>query len=477
MLVLLPFALLLGCQHKATEPELTCHIEPPEDTPIHAEGTALLDGHGRRVMLRGVNAGGRSKFAPYMPFDFEDDGFEGDGFDAALDTYLDRAAGWGLTALRVPFTWAALEPTQGADDLEWLARYDALLDGAAARGLWTIVDFHQDLYAEALCGDGFPTWTLEDPGPSRHDCGDWFTGYLGDEEVEAAFDDLWSDARGARTGMSEMWARMAAHQADRPGVIGFEVLNEPFAGSADPEIWAPDVLAPLYSTSIIDIQSISPDALIFFDASGLDATFATTDLVRPEGENIVFAPHYYDAAVFLGLEADPEHVDASLARWAALGEDWQVPVLLGELGVAADAPGAQSYADALVASLDGMQLGATWWEYSESAELWNEEDFSLLGPDGEEREVLIAAVARPSPRAIAESDPGSTTWSWDADSSTFTLDFDAIADGITEVTLPTWLYGGHARVTAEGGCIDQRPDRVYLKANGGPARLVVGVAE
>ena len=76
MPTLLALALLLGCPSKAPAPELTCHVDPPEDTPIHAEGTALLDGHGRRVMLRGVNAGGRSKFAPYMPFDYEEGGFD-----------------------------------------------------------------------------------------------------------------------------------------------------------------------------------------------------------------------------------------------------------------------------------------------------------------------------------------------------------------------------------------------------------------
>jgi len=46
------------------------------------DGTELIDEHDRVVQLRGVNAGGRSKFAPYAPFEFEDyDGGERRPFD------------------------------------------------------------------------------------------------------------------------------------------------------------------------------------------------------------------------------------------------------------------------------------------------------------------------------------------------------------------------------------------------------------
>src|SRR5205823_2053948 len=134
----------------------------------------------------GINAGGRSKNAQYHPFEYA----EG-GYDAALAQYMDRAASWGIDVLRVPFTWQAVEPVEGKDDEDFLKRYDALLDAAWKRGLWTILDFHQDVYAENFCGDGFPPWTLADPkiAPTEN-CGQWGLEYFGDAEVKGAFDRL-----------------------------------------------------------------------------------------------------------------------------------------------------------------------------------------------------------------------------------------------------------------------------------------------
>ena len=70
-----------------------------------------------------------------------------------------------------PFRFINASALDVMDDEAFLARYDALLDGAWARGMYTIVDFHQDVYAETFCGDGFPAWTIPDPKPApHHDC-------------------------------------------------------------------------------------------------------------------------------------------------------------------------------------------------------------------------------------------------------------------------------------------------------------------
>lgn len=157
-------------QCESNEIARVCTITPPpESTRLAANGTALVDDLGRVVFLRGVDAGGRSKFAPYVPFDFTDE----DDFPTKLAQYMDRAASWGIDAMRVPFTWAALEPVRGQDDEAWLAHYVAIIDAAWARGIWTVIDFHQDVYAENFCGDGFPSWTLSNPPPPSHDCPQW----------------------------------------------------------------------------------------------------------------------------------------------------------------------------------------------------------------------------------------------------------------------------------------------------------------
>src|SRR5262245_56330920 len=130
--------LLAGCTPSEGGPGATCMLERPalSDWHLKAEGTRFVDALGRTVFLRGVNVGGRSKFAPFAPFEFTD-------YGAALDSYMDRAASWGITAARVPFVWEAMEPQMGQYDEQFLARYDQLLDAAWKRGIYTVVDFHQ----------------------------------------------------------------------------------------------------------------------------------------------------------------------------------------------------------------------------------------------------------------------------------------------------------------------------------------------
>lgn len=474
---LLPALLLLvaGCANPPPDDPTTtavssCSLDATDPVPLHPDGTRLRDGAGREVLLRGVNAGGRSKFAPYMPFEHEDA-----TFDAALAAYLDRAATWGMTVVRVPFTWAALEPTDGTYDEAWLAKYDALVDGAWARDIAVIVEFHQDIYGEYYCGDGFPPWTVVDPGEPHHDCPDWSFSYFSDEDVSAAYDDFWSDARGTRTRQAATWAFLAGHFADHPGVVGYEVFNEPGWGTADKATWAVDVLTPYYTDIAASIADIDPDALVFFDATGIDAVTLNTELQRPEGENLVFAPHFYDAAVLAGGSSTSVDVGSSLHQWANLGEDWQVPVLLGEYGVDADLDVAVQFMEEHYAALDDEAMNGTWWEYSVSWEYWNGEDLSVVDGDGEDRPGVVDVLARPVPRAVAGTD---VRYAF-ADGA-LTMDFTP-AEGVTEITLPTragaaWVGAANATVTGTGACADVRADRVYVQAYDGATtvHLVVG---
>ncbi|MFT5684103.1 MAG: endoglycosylceramidase [Myxococcota bacterium] len=437
-----------------------CDIDPPRSELVAIEGTHLVDEHGRRVILRGVNAGGRSKMPPYMPFDITGD------HAAALDDYLDATEGWGINVLRVPFSWAAMEPVAGADDEVWLAQYDLLLDAAWDRGLWTIVDFHQDLYAERYCGDGFPDWTTAEdtPGVPRSDCETWFTGYLTDDESWSSWDAFWSDSSGAQTAFYAMWERMAARHADRAGVIGFEIINEPFWGNADREEWSSTTLPGVLTETTARINAAAPDRLVLFGHPGTEGGFASTRISPPVGDGLVFAPHYYDPGLFLGVSLPTAPVSERLALWAEQGEAWEMPVLLGEFGIQADHPDAEDYLRDHFDALDDLQIHATAWEYSVSTDLWNFEDFSLVEADGTERDVLLDPMVRSWPRAIAGEDIA-----WGAGVLTYT----AWPDGVTELVVPQRL--GEVEVTVEGACMDERPGVVYLySAEGGPVTVRVG---
>ena len=431
----------------------------------------MRDAVGRVVLLRGVDAGGRSKLPPFAPFDFA----EGT-YDHELQTYLDGARSWGINALRVPLTWEAVEPTEGADDEAFLKRYDALLDAAWKRGMFTIVDFHQDIYAAVLCGDGFPAWTLPGPHPApHHDCPGWGAKYITDPDIRAAFDAFWAEGSLARAAYEKLWDRLVARYRDRPGVIGFEPFNEPAPGTADPDLWAATTLTTFYTAIGAHIHVAAPEALVFVDTSGVDSVLLTTSLSRPAGEGFVFAPHYYQPSALDGITAAPDRVRFDLQRWANVGEKWNVPVLLGEFGATNSTPDAPGYLTAHFDALDALGMSGTEWEYSVSKELWNGEDLSLVGGDGAENP-LAAAILRPFPRAVAGDD---AVFSYDAASRKLDLRYTPASSdgsGVTEIAIPERAYPAGYDVAITGGCFDRsQPGALLVQAKGGAGSVEVTV--
>ncbi len=356
---------LLACACVAFVPQCdskpagrVCTIAPPQaDFRLTANGTNFTDSLGRVVFLRGVDAGGRSKFAPYVPFDF------GSDFDGALAKYMDRAASWGIDAMRVPFTWAALEPTQGQDDAQWLAHYDAIIDAAWARGIWSIIDFHQDIYSEVYCGDGFPAWTVANPPAPHHDCPQWSFSYFNDANVKAAFDAFWAPGSSVMTAYVAAWDRMIARYKDKPGVVGFEPINEPGWGSADPQTFSATTLSAFYAQIVTHMRGLAPSSLIFIDPVGLDGISETTALVRPPGDGVVFAPHFYP------LTTNPDAVLDDMNKWKTVSDAWGTPTLVGEFGANDQLSSTLPMAQATFDAFDAIGFSGTEWEYSVTADV------------------------------------------------------------------------------------------------------------
>ena len=77
---------------------------------LTAKGRHLYDTDGRVVLLRGVNAGGRAKRPPFLPFPFAEAGDEAPALEEAAAEYAERARAWGCNCVRLPFTWEAVAP-------------------------------------------------------------------------------------------------------------------------------------------------------------------------------------------------------------------------------------------------------------------------------------------------------------------------------------------------------------------------------
>jgi endoglycosylceramidase len=458
-----------GCHSESGTPAArTCTIAPPSppDWRLRADGTALRDGLGRVVFLRGVNAGGRSKFAPFVPFDYASGQYA-----SALASYMDRAASWGIDAVRVPFTWAALEPVQGQHDEEWLGRYEQLLQAAWARGIWTVVDFHQDVYSEAFCGDGFPLWTIPDPKPApHHDCTSWQLEYFQDADVKAAFDRFWAAGSPVMAAFLGAWDFMIARFKDTPGVAGFEPINEPGWGSAATDKFEATTLSAFYAQMVPRVRAAAPLALVFVEPTGFAGSIVTTTLQRPPGDGVVFAPHYYPIS-----SPNPETVLPKMQGWANVGAQWNVPTFVGEFGSDHDSDTTADYMAGHFAALDSLGLSGTEWEYSVESEQWNQEGDSVVASDGTEYPVAQVLV-RPFARAIAG---GALTQTWDGASRTFSLAYatGSAATNVSEVQLPARAYPTGINVALSGGCYDatSAPGRLLVQADDGAPQVSLTV--
>ncbi len=452
-----------------------CELVRPElATPkLTIDGRHFRDALGRQVVLRGVNTGGRSKTAPFFPFPFAESGHPGQegapAFDAAAEAYVARVEAWGMNTVRLPIIWEAVEPARGSYDTAYLTRVRALIDAFGRRGIRVVVDMHQDLFARAYCGDGAPDWALAAPVPPRPEneaCEGWFMGYISDETglVFPAFDRFWQNGDGTRDAFREMWTEVARQLWPAGNVVGFEIFNEPHPGSDNEEHWGRDVLTPFYTEVAAAIREVAPGAPIFFDTSGTDATDQTFFIERPDGGGMVWAPHYYDPRVFLGI---PITESFSAMRPVTFleeqGERWQVPVFLGEFGAKFANRNTPLYLRKTYDALDAFGLHSTAWEYSTDSFDWNLEGFSLVAPDGSERPTTEELV-RAYPAAIAGEE---VVFSFDKSSRTASLAWRAAAGGISEVAVPSRLYPSGVAVTAQSeavcGMYDERRGLLLLR--------------
>ena len=115
--------------------------------PLDHAGRWVTDADGRVVILHGWNM--VYKVGSYRP---EDSGFGDDDAQFLADN--------GFNTVRLGVIYKGVEPTPGVYDdayLESIARTEGIL---AAHGIFSLLDFHQDLYNERFQGEGLPDWAV-----------------------------------------------------------------------------------------------------------------------------------------------------------------------------------------------------------------------------------------------------------------------------------------------------------------------------
>src|SRR5215470_6082433 len=136
------------------------HGEPDPDA-----GGRIADAEGREVLLRGVNVNALVEY------------WQGSAFPTVFpltEADADLMASIGWNAVRLLLSWSRVEPQPGAYDAAYLDEVRAAVRLLASRGLYSIIDLHQDAWSATLAArpdevclpgfqlalgwDGAPAW-------------------------------------------------------------------------------------------------------------------------------------------------------------------------------------------------------------------------------------------------------------------------------------------------------------------------------
>lgn len=419
----------------------------------------VLDDAGAALLLHGINVISAAKSDPERL--------------ARIDASdVERIAGrWGFNFVRLLIFWDAVEPRPGEFDQAYLDAVAARVDLFHARGVHVMLDMHQDVYAARFCCDGAPEWAIRDDGEPFELQSQWFANYY-QPAVMRAFDNFWAHD-GPHADLQEhfakAWVAVAERFRDHPGVLGYDLINEPFPGSlfdifeaatrkspADggtSRQFDEELLGPFYQRLVNRIRAVDKDAWLFFEsrygAPGNGSPCYLPQLTDPRegGPRLVYAPHLY--SVLLEAKNAYGASDLTIPEWErereADAERLRTPVLAGEWGLAWGADGADRFTREVVEMADRQMMGWAYWSYDASGPSgWAPWDAST----GEDNP-MAAVLVRPYPRRVTGRP---VRYDFDTDTGVFTLELvaDPTIAGDTEIFLPPARYGAGYELTVNG---------------------------
>ena len=455
-------------------------------------GTWVTNSDGQVVIMHGVNV--VYKVPPYTPSAM---GFDDDDAQFLADN--------GFNVVRLGVDWAAVEPEPGVIDTEYLAEIDQTVQTLSDHGIYTVIDMHQDLYSTELHGEGAPGWATQTGGLPNPDLGalvgQFAVNYYLSPAQNHAWDAFWAnsdapDGVGLQNHYAQSWQAIANYFADDPNVIGYNIINEPWAGSSwlltilNGSFFGTQQLTPLYNQSIAAIRSVDPNTTVYISpASPAVDEVSALLLGQPiilgaiSDPNTVLEYHGYGNLVGINLSSIIGPILSG--RAAAYGAAHDTPSFLGEFGATSDAAPLSAEAQAA----DARQIGWANWAYSGVGEITSAaspRDQALvydpaLPPVGDNVNASnLQVLSKPYPQVISGTPQG---WTVD-DDGTFKFTYstarvdgsgDFAAGSLTTISTPVVQYPNGYQVAVTGGHVVSAPNDPKLVIASDPGATTVTV--
>ena len=351
-----------GAAPSAIPPTTALHVDHSVSPPV------IVDASGRQTLLRGVNVNSlgdywqaNRKYPTVVPVTGAD---------------WDRIAAQGFDSVRLLISWSSLEPRRGTFDRAYLSKVRAAVTAAKARGIYSIIDMHQDAWGKYIatpkgttCPEGTEPAKGWDGAPKWATLIDGFsTCTPGGREASPAAQEAWrafyANDRGIRDELVKAWGVVASAFRTEPAVAGYDLLNEPNQGTDNAYQQG---LPVFYGDAIAAIRRAerpkgSIDHIVFVEPTvyGQDPFPIVFPTVTAE-DNIVFAPHNY------GDSITSIPVEGLFDYFQSIATKADTPLWIGEYGwfdvSAKNTAALGRYAakeDALLAA------GSAWWQWRQA---------------------------------------------------------------------------------------------------------------
>lgn len=447
-------------------------------------GRFLVNKSGQVVVLHGFNV--VAKVAPYEP--------AANGFGASDAAFL---AAHGFNVVRLGVILEGLEPVPGQYNVAYLKSIKSTVDLLGRYGIYSLIDFHQDMYNQEFQGEGLPDWMTVDNGlPSDPQAG--FPGnYFAMPALNRAFDNFWANTpvakgKGVQDWYAQAWGRIASVLTGDPNIVGYDLMNEPWPGSEWPSCFPPagcpvfdeSSLAPFYAKVSVAIRAVDRSHLIF-DEPALPFDYsAPTYLGKPGDTNTGLDFHVYCLAAVGAPETTPTRsvcdrvesttINNALSQ-AAVSHG---PLVLSEFGATTDRSELRTVADLA----DASSLPWIEWAFCACGDPTGSSDESLVydpakPPVGSNVDMpVLGSLDEPYPQLVSGTPAG---FDYVPTDRTFTFSYSTAApDGRisrspTVVYVPPLDYPHGYIVIVHGARLSSKPNATDLLLNPIPGARTV----
>jgi endoglycosylceramidase len=457
--------------------------------PLDNAGRWITDRSGRVVILHGINM--VYKRPPYRP--------DAVGFSDDDATFLKRN---GFDTVRLGVIEKGVEPQPGQYDATYIRKLRSTERMLARHRIFSLIDFHQDLYNEKFGGEGWPDWAVLDDGLPANPMGFPIT-YVTSPGLNRAFDNFWAnDAGPGGVGIqgryAAAWARVAQSFKQDRGVLGYDLLNEPWPGTAFGSCrntagcpaFDKGSMAPFYRRVLRRIRGVDRTHVVFYEPQVLFNSDADTSIPALGFARTGFSFHVYCSP---GLVAGAPTDCAEIEQAVFDNADQQSKrtgdaLLLSEYGATDDT----ATLTRIARLADSRMVSWQEWHYCGCS------DPTTTGPGDVQALVKdpanpprganvfrqkLKALARPYPQAIAGTP---LSFSFEPATRRFELVYEtkrakgqgAFNRGLTDVFVPKIQYPRGYRAQVRGGSLFSASSRRHLivRAEPGANRVTLTVA-